>query len=156
MIYLSGYFTNLSKVHTGPCTHSFVVTGRLIFQSVFIFCIALASAVLLGVDQWGGFSSPILLICPAWLASAHYWYFLVLQVFLSNTLAFRKIPWGLRSVLGGSTSTFLYATFSEEDLKWWENLLSISARTDEVNPPSLLGVLRSCRWVADHPTALIW
>ena len=90
MIYLSNYFINLSKIHLEPCSCAFVFIRQHIFHMVFIFCLALAIADLLGVGWRGGFSSHSFLMCPSRLAYAHFWDRLVLQGASSNTLALCK------------------------------------------------------------------
>ena len=51
------FFTKISKVHPGPCTRDFLITGLHGSGTVWIICFALSSTDLLGVGQQGGLSS---------------------------------------------------------------------------------------------------
>ena len=99
-------FTNLSKVHPGPCTHSFVIPGPHFSRTVYIiFDLALVSPALLEVGWWGGPSSRKILLWPERLAF-HPMLFLFLQGACFHTLGFRQISQGLCSVLEGYTGGF--------------------------------------------------
>ena len=50
-IYLSYYFTNLSKVHPGPCTHAFFSHVNVLLVRLALFDLALSSTALLEVGQ---------------------------------------------------------------------------------------------------------
>ena len=89
-------------------------------------------------------------------AYAHYWIFLVLQVALSNTLTFREFP-GVSSPYLSFPSIVCVRCFMEEAPKMSANLLNISAKFwIDCSIQYLLGILRSCHWVDDHPISLVW
>ena len=73
---------------------------------------------------------------------------LFLQVEWSNTLAFCKIPWGLRSALEGFPSIFLCPEFLEYAPKLLANLMTIPVQNVLNFPYYIIGGILYCFRVA--------
>ena len=152
-------FTELFKVHTGPCCMQFLITGRLIACMAYIICLALASATLLGVGCWSSSSSHKYLLWTARLSLCHIifrftsfvvqnlGYFLFM---ISQTCAF-QIAWlivcTLYACFLGSFTLIILTRFFEGNSKvvwgtWWY----FSRWTGMDFIPNIPRGVRSCFW----------
>ena len=149
------YSTNLSKVNPSLCTRAVVIPGRRIYQTVWIFCLALISAALIRFGWWGVSSSYIFLLWPSWLAFRpeifgftrcifqHLGYSLLLASLLRT---FRKSLEGFAPFLRVPFDFFIFDIFwGGHEVAWgtwWRSLLNLVWR----NLPNIpLGIWSCCQ-----------